>query len=167
MIICGDIDYSTVHSAYMLRERPDPVFLSSKGGDPAAAKAVADLVAMKPRPVVASGVCGSAALLILLAGETRLCTPSTTFVHHEPTIVDGDGIGYSADFRQAALSVSDLYTFICRRLAAATRCDFYWWFGLGRGSGEELSCDAAAECGLVYKVLTDLATEGRELLLKT
>ena len=68
------------------REEPITVFLNTEGGSLTDGLAIYDAITDCPSPVVvvATGICASAGLIILSAGDYRVATKNTTFFYHEP-----------------------------------------------------------------------------------
>jgi ATP-dependent protease ClpP protease subunit len=61
-----------------------PLKISSMGGDLGMGLAVYDELKKREPTIIATGIVGSAASLIYLAGKVRLATPNTLFIIHEP-----------------------------------------------------------------------------------
>jgi len=68
------------------KAEPISLYINSGGGAVYDGMALYSAIKNSPTPVVtiASGMVGSAALLIFLAGKARVCYPYTTFLYHAP-----------------------------------------------------------------------------------
>lgn len=77
---------------------PIKVHLCTEGGSLSAALALFDTMRMITSPVIitATGVCASAGLLILAAGDRRYSTENTQFFYHQP-IMPGEAPMISAE----------------------------------------------------------------------
>lgn len=74
------------HLAHVNAEEPITLYLNTEGGDLTDAFAIYDCIKNLSCPVliIATGLCASAGLLILAAGDYKMATASTVFYYHQP-----------------------------------------------------------------------------------
>ena len=74
-------------------ESPIKLYLNTEGGSLSDAFAIYDCIRgiIAPVIIIASGVCASAGLIVLSAGDWRVCHENTTFFYHQ-SIMSGDVI---------------------------------------------------------------------------
>ena len=79
------------------------IHLNTPGGNLTDALAIYDCITQLPNPVIiqTTGLCASAGLLILSAGDYRVATPNCNFFYHEP-VVDGSAITSSSEMNEFA-----------------------------------------------------------------
>lgn len=92
--IHGEIDNSSAyliisqleHLAYMSNDEAITLHLNTEGGSLTDAFAIYDCIKNLSCPVIilATGLCASAGLLILAAGDYKMATQNTTFYYHQP-----------------------------------------------------------------------------------
>lgn len=68
------------------KDEPITVYINSPGGDVTQASAMIDVMRHLPNPIitVATGMCGSAGLFLLAAGDKRLAYKNAILFYHEP-----------------------------------------------------------------------------------
>lgn len=86
--------------------------LNTEGGSLTDALAIYDCITQMSSPVVVRvfGLCASAGLIVLSAGDYRIATPNCQFFYHEP-IIDGSSINSLKDMNAIAnhyLSAKDI-----------------------------------------------------------
>tara|TARA_B100000902_G_C27257753_1_gene888873 strand:- start:264 stop:896 length:633 start_codon:yes stop_codon:yes gene_type:complete len=71
-------------------ESPITIMLNTEGGSLTDGLAIYDTITQLSCPVIVHtlGLCASAGLLILSAGDYRLSSPNTTFYYHQPVMAD-------------------------------------------------------------------------------
>jgi len=71
-------------------EEPITVFLNTEGGSLMDALAIYDAIRICSCPVIiiSTGLCSSAGLLILSAGDFRMATSNTVFFYHQPIVAN-------------------------------------------------------------------------------
>ena len=84
------------------------IHLNTEGGDLTDALAIYDCIVNLQAPVciIATGLCASAGLLILSAGDYRMASQNTVFYYHQPVMSEG-----TINSIQAMESVKDYYSF--------------------------------------------------------
>lgn len=90
--VCKETSYAFISQLLHLAEEdpaePITVWLNTEGGSLTDGLAIYDTIVNLPSPVLiyATGLCASAGLIILSAGDYRAATASTTFYYHQPVI---------------------------------------------------------------------------------
>ena len=79
-----------LHLEALDEESQITLYLNTEGGSLTDGLAIYDCITSLSCPVViiATGLCASAGLLILSAGDYRAATPNTTFFYHQPILGD-------------------------------------------------------------------------------
>lgn len=82
------------HLAEISPETEITLYINTEGGSLTDAFAIYDCIKNIPCPViiVATGLCASAGLLILSAGDYKLATSNTTFYYHQPVFTQSSSI---------------------------------------------------------------------------
>jgi len=136
--------------------KPIRIHLCTEGGSLAAALALYDAIRMisSPTIITATGICASAGLLILVAGDKRFCTKNTQFFYHQP-IMPGE----------SAMTSSEMVTetanaYICQQTnydkIIMTRCGLTnaLWRRHFKGKTAKYFCaEEAVAYGLVHEAL--------------
>ena len=73
-------------SSILPDDSPITVYINSPGGDVSQGMLMIDAMRSIPQPVItfATGMCGSAGLFLLAAGDVRVASKNATFFYHEP-----------------------------------------------------------------------------------
>lgn len=87
------------HLAHTDPEKPITLYLNTEGGSLTDGFAIYDCIVNLSCPVliIATGLCASAGLLILSAGDYRLATANTTFFYHQPVFTQTGLVNSSKD----------------------------------------------------------------------
>lgn len=80
-----------MHLEHLSEEDPITIFLNTEGGSLTDGLAIYDCITQLSCPVIilATGLCSSAGLIILAAGDYRMATPNTIFFYHQPIVSTG------------------------------------------------------------------------------
>lgn len=138
-----------------LRQPDIPLVIHSGGGCTDAARAIADLLTLVPRPTIALGKASSSALLVFAAGEPRIATPSSVFLHHEPYwVMEQDMTYLQEQVERMRKDLAAWWRWACSFLASRTERSTSWWVAAGKREGGTIGFRRALEIGLVQKELT-------------
>ena len=107
LAIYSDIDNATAllinsqlrHLSYIDNENPITLFINTEGGSLTDALSIYDTIVNIESPVicVATGLCASAGLLILAAGDYKAATKNTIFYYHQPIFTQNTSISSKKD----------------------------------------------------------------------
>jgi ATP-dependent Clp protease, protease subunit len=80
-----------LHLEQISELEPIKIYLNTQGGSLTEALAIYDIIKQVTCPVViiATGLCASAGLLILSAGDYKIATLNTVFFYHQPVVSNG------------------------------------------------------------------------------
>ena len=108
-----------LHLVEDAEDEPITVWLNTEGGSLTDGLAVYDCLKNIPCPVIiyATGICASAGLIILSAGDYRVASQSCTFYYHEPVIGE-TGISSSKDMQQ----LKDYYSSCKNKMTHSLLC---------------------------------------------
>ena len=120
LIINSSIDSGVIESLFMGvellafddQDAPIYIYINSDGGSLFETLFIADFLRTVDYPIVtvATGICLSAALLILCCGKHRVCYPHTMFMIHEgKTGASEDNIQSAKNYLDAVAKYSDMY----------------------------------------------------------
>lgn len=89
------------HLAHLADDEPITLHLNTEGGSLTDGFAIYDCIKNLPCPVliVATGLCASAGLLILSAGDYRMATENTTFYYHQPVFSQTGAVNSTRDMK--------------------------------------------------------------------
>lgn len=87
------------HLAYLKPDEPITLFINTEGGSLTDALSIYDTIQDIEPPVicVATGLCASAGLLILAAGDYKAATKNTVFYYHQPVFTQSTFINSKKD----------------------------------------------------------------------
>lgn len=87
------------HLAHLGPEEPITLYLNTEGGSLSDAFSIYDCIINLSCPVliIATGLCASAGLLILCAGDYKLATTNTTFYYHQPVLSQSSALASTKD----------------------------------------------------------------------
>lgn len=90
-------------------EQPITLYMNTEGGSLSDAFALYDCIKNISPPVliISTGLCASAGLLILSAGDYRAATSNTVFYYHQPVFTQSTFINSQKDMQ----SLNDFYTY--------------------------------------------------------
>lgn len=102
-----------LHLEQLSETEPITIFLNTQGGSLAEGLAIYDTIKQVSCPVIIAtmGLCASAGLLILSAGDYKLSSPNTIFFYHQPIMSDS-----SVNSANDMVSFSDHYN-NCKEVA--------------------------------------------------
>jgi len=102
-----------LHLEQLSETEPITIFLNTQGGSLTEGLAIYDIIKQVSCPVIiaATGLCASAGLLILSAGDYKLASPNTIFFYHQPVMSDS-----SVTSTNDMISFSDHYN-NCKEVA--------------------------------------------------
>lgn len=129
--------------------------LCSDGGDIYSALAIYDLIRARISneiTIYASGIVGSAAVLILAAGDKRKIAPNTHIMLHENALEDLTA--YTNDLQTEARQIEKLEDQICKLLSKRTKTDYYRWIAYHKGT-QYIDAETAVELGLADEIIKD------------
>ncbi len=123
LVWAGEIDDELVAKVY--RGGWSSLTLCSYGGDIYAARAIVDYLLRRPKPVLVTGACFSAAIAIAVAGEVCYATPGTKFMVHPPSIEHINGL--SRHLGNEAKELDEWLAWYLSLLADRTDADRQTW----------------------------------------
>lgn len=156
--LLGTVDaesFKWFHKAFHGSTGVFTLFITSEGGDTDYMWALVDLILCSNRPVhgVASGICYSAAPLILAACDVRVCAPNTQFMVHED-VVEVSGTPGKATKEAERAKAEELRWYTAMSVATNTSIDTWRYM-----SEKETFFDSkeALRLGLVHRILPVLS----------
>lgn len=149
MILVGEVNEDML-CAVVEGYRDGEYFLCTPGGSIDVARAITDL--MRGASIVAAGTVASSGIPIFAAGGTRQTLPSTSFLWHAPSIVDGTQLR-ADDLAIHAGGMRAWFQWACRHLGERTKRSAAFWAELGSHAGTEFTAHEALKFGLVDSIV--------------
>ena len=145
------------HLAYTDPEAPITLYINTPGGSLTDAFAIYDCIVNLSCPVliISTGLCASAGLLILLAGDYKLATVNTTFFYHQPVFTQTSSVSSSKDmetlsshYKHCQEKVDKVLKSTCSITAAQ------WKKNFNNSTGYYFDTTQALKYKLINKVIT-------------
>lgn len=145
------------HLAYIDPEKPITLYVNTEGGSLTDAFAIYDCIANLACPVliIATGLCASAGLLILSAGDYKLATSNTTFFYHQPVFTQTSSVSSSKDME----TLSNHYKYCQQKVDKVLKdtCSItpaQWKKNFNNSTGYYFDTTQALKYELINKVIT-------------
>lgn len=143
----------------MLVANKDPIdiYINSFGGDPYSAWGAANFISLQKEVLIrthAMGAVMSAATIVFLSGDEKICYENTVFMFH--TVSDGTYGKFTSEIKDTYEECRRIHKDMCEFYGRYTKVPSKEWFKMLKSNDVFIRPEKALEMGIVDKILNPI-----------